>query len=150
MSNNKHDEVKQMAMAGMGTSQIAQELGVTPTYVRQILREAGIPSQRAQSALTEDAEEQLVARVLAGEAISALVQAFAINYNQFYSIMRRHDVDLTAVRTTRTDDRNLRMETAISLYQSGAPLWEIGQTTGIASSMLNQELHRRNIPLRRK
>jgi transposase-like protein len=146
-----------MVQEGLSVAEAAAELGISETYLYQLLNRAGVelPGWRGNktilSLISDEVKEELVAVWLAKEApMSVLLNKYGLSYNMLYRILREQGVDVGGEIQAASDMRQERMEQAIKMYEEGAKLWQIKAETGVHQPVLHRELHMRGTELRRK
>jgi transposase-like protein len=151
------EEATEMVKGGLSVAESASELGISETYLYQLLNRAGVklPGWTGQRVtvldlIADEVKEELVKVWLAKEMpVSVLLSRYGISYNTLYRILREQGVDVQAEVQVAEDMRAARMEQAIQMYLDGAKLWQIKAETGIHQPVLHAELHERGIELRR-
>lgn len=149
----KAEEALEMSNKGVPIDQIALELDVAQSTIYRWLRESGAAKKdRVKSVLdklSESERKDITERWLAGSSALSLIQEFGLNYNAFYRLMREEGVEYDAKKDERAQDRTDRMNTAVTMYENGEYLWKIKLETGVYQPALHEELHKRDIVLRR-
>lgn len=144
MNKEREEEVLEMADAGLRPAAIAEEMDVSVTVIRKILKKYGKSSGGPRAI---DGEDEAVEDYVKGEPIPTILGKYSLTYSQLYSILTRHEVPIRKVSNANV--RQQRLNLAIEMYKAGEPLWRIKNETGIAQPTLHAELHSRQIPLRR-
>jgi len=80
-------------------------------------------------------------------SVPEILERYKISHSLLYTILMTNDIPTRQVALSKVVE--VRLNHAIKMYQTGLPLWQISQETGIAQPRLHSELHLRNIPLRR-
>jgi transposase-like protein len=126
---------------------IAEEVDHPVPTVYAILDELGIaPAETGERSgpSNEDLAEMLTAYSTTDEGVQAICSRFGVSTAQLYTAIREARMPLR----TETSNKSDRLETAVQMYRDGKKHWEIHEFTGISSSKLMNEIHRRRIPLR--
>ena len=135
------EEIQQMLDAGMSIEAVADELGITTTKVKALLKQADItPKKRID-------EDAIVKAYQSELPVPDLLKRFELSYSQLYTVLNRCKVPLR--KAAVAEQANARLDQAVKMYVGGSPLWQIKNETGIHQPTLHAALHERNIPLRR-
>ena len=145
MEEGKVQEVLAMHDAGISISNIASEMLISNQTVRRVLKEHGKDTSRKPKTSVDP--EAISQDYLDGRPIPEILSKFNITYTVLYKCMTACGVPTRKVSDTETN--KVRLNHAVEMYVAGAPLWSIRQETGIAQPTLHNELHSRDIPLRR-
>lgn len=151
------DEIVSMASGDepLDVKEIAVEVGVSIPTVYRVLQEAGVrPAKKYAEAsykrLSEEEQEEFVARYLDYEPVIDLLDEYSINHTQMYQMLADRDVKPRMRQKSHEDAQNLALDHALELYQnSNLTITEISYETGIHQPMLHSTIHRRGVPLRR-
>jgi len=138
-------EIVEMHEGGLTLKSIADEMGISSTAVRNILKKYGKETSRV---VVDYDEEDIIQQYVSNEPVPQILEDNNISYAQLYTILRNHKVPTR--KAIRQDVKQERLAQAVELYQDGVPLWNIKEETGIHQPTLHAELHRRHIPLRRQ
>lgn len=130
---------------------ISTELDVAMPTVYRILRNADRDVLRSanRSTLTPQDQAALIEGFLIGVPGVQLRTDFDISTSEYYTLLRQAGVDFKATRRKRQETRHQKLDKAIAMYQEGHPLWSITLETGISAPVVNLELHKRRMQLRR-
>lgn len=153
------DEVKEEVIAMRTRGQlmptdIARELSLSSQTVYNILSEAGLSGANVTNVrvsratpLSDDEIGKLITRYVNDENVSELCDEFRISIPYMYDILRDHGVSTR--QAAQQEQRQQKIDDAVTMYRNNEPLHRIHQATGISNFTLNRELHKRGIPLRR-
>lgn len=144
MNTEKETEIIEMFDSGMKIPAIAEEMQLSATAIRNILK------KHDRSTITVRPirdEESIVGKYVEGVAIPTILAEYDLTYPVLYNILARHKIEPR--RVTNKNSRQQRFDTAVAMYQEGYMLWQIQNETGIAQPTLHAELHKRGVPLRR-
>ena len=145
MNKEREVEIIEMHEGGLALKGIAEEMDISVTAVRNVLKKYGRATHKVAPSYNE---EDIVAQYVANEPVPAILVEHGITYTQLYHILQQHGIPTR--KSMEADVRQSRLERAIEMYQEGSPLWQIKAETGIAQPTLHAELHQRGIPLRRQ
>lgn len=143
-------EVVEMNRAGMSAREISQEVGVHVQTVYNVLKEFGVEAERRSLINRMDPEEVdvLFDAYERGAPVRDLLQEHGLSQNQFYALLRLHNVSPRTTSREAVEARELQREHTLKLYLEGVPLWKIRKETGASSSLVNQWVHEKGLPLR--
>ena len=141
----REKEIVQMYKGGIKVGAISDEMQLSATAVRRILKKHGIDLDYSQTGVDEDA---VIERYLTNEPIPNILKDHKITYGKLYGILSRHGVPTR--KALNNPGHEMALERAIEMYKEGHYLWQIAEETGVAQPTLHRELHRRKIPLRRQ
>lgn len=142
----KEQTIITMASSGFSVKDIANEVEVSESTVRSVLKLHNIELKDAPPKLNE--REQNVIEAYKGDTpVPQILQQFEFTYTKLYTLLERTKTPLRKSHALKA--RETMIEQAVKMYEEGTPLWKITQETGVAQPKLHAELHLRNIPLRR-
>jgi len=145
MNKERELEIVEMHEGGLALNGIAEEMDISVTAVRNVLKKYGRATHRVVASFNE---EDVIAQYVANEPVPDILTTNNLNYAQLYHILQQHGIPTR--KSIEADVRQERLNHAIELYQDGQPLWLIKEETGIPQPTLHAELHKRHIPLRRQ
>ena len=141
------DDIELLAMhdGGIPISEIAREMGMSNDTVSRILKEHGRDTSRKakpvdETGITQDYLDEV--------SVPDILAKYGISYARLYKVLEDNGVPTR--KAAQSEVKSKRLEHAVSLYQNGMPLWAIKQETGVSQPTLHEELHKRNVPLRRE
>lgn len=147
------EEIKQMVKGGMSVTAIAEEVGLTPGRISQIVNAMGLSDSVQRKSvlnrLTSEQVEEIVQMYQQGDPVAMIIVKYGLNYNAFYKLLSDEGVEYRQRGPEQKKIRDKRMDIAIGLYRQGLNLYQIEIETGIRQPQLHRELHRRGVPLRR-
>lgn len=144
MDDETRSEVLQMWDQGMSANAIADELGVSSTTVRNVVRASGRDTKKPR---THAHEREIVEQYVNGGKVPDILAKYGVSYTQLYNMLSRNDVPIR--KAANAQGRGKQLDAAVILYQQNVAVWKITEETGVAQPTLHAELHRREIPLRR-
>lgn len=129
--------------------EIARELGISVQTVYRVLREEGVQplTGRVTSHLSNVEIGNLIERYLKHENVDAIRRDANISLVTLYQIL--DDAGVPRRHEQISEERRQALDDAVSMYQDDRLIWEIIEATGVSTSTLTAELHKRKIPLRR-
>lgn len=146
------EELKQMVAGGMSITAIAEELGVTPARVSQLVSALGLSDSTTRKSvlnkLTEEDKEEIVRMYQEYRPVTEILARFGLNYNALYKLLAQCGVEFREHNESAKEARRARLDHAVRLYVRGHPIVTIEAETGIRQPVLHRELHARGIPLR--
>lgn len=145
MNKEREIEIVEMHEGGLTLKGIAEEMDISVTAVRNVLKKYSRPTHKIAAAYNE---EDVIAQYVANEPVPEILATNKLNYAQLYRILQQHGIPTR--RSIEADTKQDRLEHAIELYQEGEPLWYIKEETGVHQPTLHAELHKRHITLRRQ
>jgi transposase-like protein len=137
-------ELIRMFKAGLPVDSIAEELEVSISTVRNVLKRHGLTKDDIKPT---QAVSQAAADYTNGISIPEILKKHNLTYSKLYGLLNRMDIPLR--KSENNNAHALALQKAIEMYQAGSPLWKIVEETNIAQPSLHAELHKQNIPLRR-
>ena len=158
VSEEVKQEVVDFAAKGVPVSEIADELGVSTSYVYKVLGQSGASGEYGGPGIRKtlldmlgpEVVDELVLDYKAGMAIREIVGKYSLAAPAtIYAILAAVGVETRINSKEMKAGKILQLETAIKMYKDGTPYWKILQETGISNGVLNKELHARGIRLRR-
>ena len=149
----RNEEIRLMYEAGMEPADIAEEVGLSVPMVYTTSRGMGINTR----------DKTRLEKILDPDTLAALVEEYSSNMDEtVVNILRRYGVSFAMWNTYMVRHKIVRrvsagstvtmsgvLDVAVAMYTAGAPIWKIKEETGVQYGILNTELHRRGIPLRR-
>lgn len=143
--NEERDiEIVQMHQAKLSNVAIAEEMDVSVSTVKRVLKEAGLKAQPRDAGLPI---AQIIDEYQTERPIKAILGQFEISYTKLYMILAENDVPVR--RDTQAIARERQLDEAVAMYKMGSPLYKIVADTGVSQPTLHAELHKREVPLRR-
>lgn len=144
MNPEKETEILEMDDNGMKVAAIAEEMELSATAVRNILKKHGRDLSLPKAFRDEEA---IINQYIQNTPIHLILTEHDLTYSVLYGILSKHKV--TSRKTANAESRQQRFDVATEMYQNGNAIWQIINETGIAQPTLHAELHKRDIPLRR-
>jgi len=146
------EEIIEMGITGQFTvGDIATEVGVSTSTVRNVLKGAGIEILRIKAVdrVSEEVRDKLIEAYTQNQPVSYILNTHQISYNTFYEILaiRGVEVRIYEKRSSPAAQR-LREDAVLILYAQGEPIWFIQQETGLYQTQIHSILHKHNVPLR--
>lgn len=144
MNTEKETEILEMHDSGVHINSIAEEMELSTTAIRNILKKHGRTTIVKKPFHDEEA---IINQYLQQMPMQDILEEHQLTYAMLYGILAKHQV--TPRKIANADSRQHRLDTAIKMYQEHFALWEITRETGIAQPTLHAELHKRGMQLRR-
>lgn len=144
MNIEKETEILEMYDNGVRVTAIAEEMGLSATAIRNVLK------KHDRTTISKHAfrdEDTIIEQYVHGTPIKAILSEHDLTYSMLYGILAKHKV--ASRKIIFKDSRQQRLDTAVEMYQDGHTLWQIANETGIAQPTLHAELHKRGMQLRR-
>lgn len=147
------EEIRSMVEGGMSSAAIAEELGVSPGRVSQLLSAMGLSDsvkrKSSVTRLTEEDVQDAVAMYESGAPVAAIILKHGLNYNAFYKMLSTRGIEFRERSESGRETRKQRKDLAVKMYLKGISLAQIEIESGIRQPEIHRELHIRGIPLRR-
>ena len=143
------EEMIEMATAGMGVVNIAEEFNVSESTVRRTLNKFQISPKRNHTLFDAIDTDQLIEDYLSWVSIDVITQKHKIERSQMYYLLKKLDIKPRTKDQDWIEAQQMRLDHAIQLYRQGERISYITAETGIHQPQLHEELARRNVPLRR-
>jgi transcriptional regulator with XRE-family HTH domain len=155
VSAELRNEIIDMIKHDLTTNDIAAETGLTGDTIRRIAREEGLMITRARRETLEESMnvdvDNLIKDYQAGVGMDMMRQKYGLpSIQSIHAILKRHGVESRRWSPDAVISRQAALETALEMYQDDQPGWLIKQETGVDSTTVLNELHRRGIPLKRQ
>jgi len=144
MNIEKETEILEMHDNGMQVNAIAEEMQLSITAVRNVLKKYNRTTVTKKPFRDEEA---IINKYLQQVPMRSILEEYQLTYSALYNILIKHQIATRKV--ANSNSRIQRLDTAVKMYQEGYALWEIAQETGIAQPTLHAELHKRGVQLRR-
>lgn len=144
MNTEKEAEILEMHDNGVHINSIAEEMGLSTTAIRNVLKKHGRATFVKKPIHDEEA---IINQYLQQMPMQDILEEHQLTYSMLYGILAKHQV--APRRIADADSRQHRLDAAIKMYQEHYALWEIARETGIAQPTLHAELHKRGMQLRR-
>ena len=144
MNIEKETEILEMYDNGVQVNAIAEEMQLSATAIRNVLK------KHDRATITKKPirdEEAIINKYLQQVPMRDILEEYHLTYSMLYGILAKHQI--ASRKLTNTNSRQQRLDTAIKMYQDGHTLWQIANETGIAQPTLHAELHKRGVQLRR-
>lgn len=149
LSELDREDIKRMRAGGMEIGDIALEIDCSVPTVYRVLNDLGMAAgETDEEPLSAESELHVLERYKKGESVATICSDAGIPVSRMYKLIRTAGLQLRNARHTPAD-RMDKLDTACQMYIDGIAYWEITEFTSISNASLNQELHRRGIPLRR-
>lgn len=159
--NPKYEEsiretIVMMYQGGISVKSIVEEIeGVNAHDVRKVLREHGVlsgPGRRPT--IVEEMDESTMEAMLTDYYNDMPMYELVDKYNlgridRVYMILRELGQTPRSYIPERMISKKAALDRAMELYAQGMPLWQIEEETGINSTRISDERHRRKLPGRR-
>jgi len=144
MEAAKEQEILKLHQAKFTVAEIAEEAEVSEGTVRSVLKAHGLtkPEPRVTSV-----DEGVATDYGSGVPVPEILKKYNLTYTKLYAVLNKTNTPLR--RNASAPARESMMNTAVQMYQDGAPLWRIQEETGVPQPSLHNALHTRQIPLRR-
>lgn len=155
LTPDKRIEIIEMITNGLTSTDISLECDVNPDVVRRIAREEGLQLTRPHKPKLEDIlevdVESLIRDYNAGVDMGRIREKYGLpTVQSIHAILQRHGVESRKWSSEAVIARQTAIERALEMYQENLPGWLITQETGVDSTTLLNELHKRGIPLKRE
>jgi hypothetical protein len=144
--DERTQEIVDMLSNGIPPKQVALEMGMSQTAVRNVMKAQGLgPGKALRTPLLD--VQAIAEAYVRGDPVPNILHEHDITYTKLYKVLG--DLNIPIRKVADADARKMRMDTAVQMYEAGAPLWQIKQETGVHQPTLTAELHKRGVPLRR-
>ena len=137
-------EIAKMWDAGLGLTEIADEVGTSTALVRRALAGSGRSTKKV---VNKTYEHEVIQEYQHGATLSSISMKHNISNTKLYTILARNKVPIRSV--VQRTGRNRQMEEAVQMYKDGYLLKQIFTDCGVSQPALHLELHKLDIPLRR-
>jgi len=143
-------------MKDVPVSLIAQEFGCSEPTVRLILKEQGIEFSRPGRPSIEDSispeslEELLKEYSSTDESAVKIAERWGISVTKLFGLLAKYNIPTRNKTPEMMTGKKSRMDLAMAMYQNhDIFVWEITKETGYSSLAIIEEVHKRDIPMRR-
>jgi AraC-like DNA-binding protein len=138
-----------MLEEGHGVGKIAEELEISESTVRRVMKKQNLSTRRDHTLLDLVDTDALLEQYLRWDPIAKILSTHEITRPQLYYILRQTGTVARTKDVNWTEAQANRLAHAIQLYKDGWRISDITQETGIHQPQLHEELARLQIPLRR-
>lgn len=155
VSEDKVEDIIEMARAGLGVNVIAAEIQLAPSTVYRILSENDVDLKRYaresfRSWTPEEKDEFLARYYDLSVPILALLDQYHMTHPQLYTLLGEMGLPARTKRPEVVDAKAAALEHALDLYQNTTlTIAEIFAETGVHQPTLHAEIRARDIPLRK-
>jgi transposase-like protein len=122
--------------------EIAESCETSVATVYRIAKEHNLLNPREE--LDHDKQAYVIEHFMAGDKVSAICKALGVNAVDVYKVINEAGVTRNVTKNTNKKDA------AVQMYIEGELIKDILRECGISYSTLNEELHARGVPFRRK
>lgn len=143
------EEIAEMLDEGLSVGTIAEELDISESTVRRVMKKQNLSTKRDHTLLDLVDTDSLIEQYLKWDSISDILTRHKVTRPQLYYILQQTGTEARTKDVNWAEAQANRLAHAITLYKEGWVISEITAETGIHQPQLHEELARLQVPLRR-